>query len=390
MLCTTGNADCECGYTVNKTDSSTHQVFTDLLEANFLTSHVIGDNTDWKVQKYYTQPKPKFGRNCTAENVVSNPVLDNSTLDGGGKLGGTPGLQIWVRGGTMENNLVPSGEIRSTRNDMLYGSFRVAARLTPVNGTCSAIFTVSFVPFFVIFMSLRTDSMKYFNDSQEIDIELLSRQYSSNAPVVSSPLNLVLHSMSALEAGYQTPNTSTYGQPRIPVALTDMFHEYRFDWTPGLVSFYLDGSWIWDLEDSNVPSMGSALLLSHWSNGAPGWSQGPPLEDAVMTISYVKAYFNSSDPQRHQDFQTRCSDPTAPGAMCMIPHQEGAPDALGGNGSSGAVSGGRRTYFFSAQSNHTVNQTVFTGKNTASSQVCARSRILPTVIWIAVLYLVFL
>ncbi|KAH9203655.1 hypothetical protein DL95DRAFT_249532, partial [Leptodontidium sp. 2 PMI_412] len=108
------------------------------------------------------------------------------------------------------------------------------------------------------------------------------------------PLNLVLQSSAALQMGYQVPNTSTFGRPVVPISLTDAFHEYRFDWLPGIVSFYLDGAWIWDLKDDNVPAMPSALLLSHWSYGAPGRSRDPPLEDAVITIGYVKAYFNSS------------------------------------------------------------------------------------------------
>ena len=94
---------------------------------------------------------------------------------------------------------------------------------------------------------------------------MLSRQYTnytrSDSSAPFSPINLVLHSIAALEAGFQTPNTSTYGVPILPTSLTDVFHEYRFDWTPGLVSFYFDGAWLWDLVDSNVPVMPSALLL---------------------------------------------------------------------------------------------------------------------------------
>lgn len=139
------NADCECGYSVNETSAETHHVFTDLLETNFLTARDVSYNTDWKIQKYYTDPKPTYGRNATAANVVSNPVVDNSTLDGSSKLGGIAGLQLWVRGGIPADGYVPSGEIKSVRTDMLYGSIRVAARLTAVTGTCSAMFTASLV-----------------------------------------------------------------------------------------------------------------------------------------------------------------------------------------------------------------------------------------------------
>lgn len=175
-------------------------------------------------------------------------------------------------------------------------------------------------------------------------------------------MNLVLHSVDSLIAGFQTPNTSTYGRPEVPVDLVNAYHEYRIDWVPGRASFYLDGNWFWDLVSDHVPVMPSALLLSHWSNGAPGWSQGPPASDAVMTISYVKAYFNSSNPQRSSDYAKRCVDRTASNAICTVPNQLGAPQTMtiDVNGTAKTV-GSTQTFFFSEQSNHTVNQTVFTG-----------------------------
>jgi len=39
-------------------------------------------------------------------------------------------------------------------------------------------------------------------------------------------------------------------------------------------------------------------VMNHWSNGNTGWSGGPPTEDAVASIMYVKMYFNRSHPLR--------------------------------------------------------------------------------------------
>ena len=85
-----------------------------------------------------------FGMNMTGANVVSNPLKDNSTLSSPSKLGGDAGLQLWVRGGIPSNGLVPSAEMRTVRGDLNYGSFRAAMKLTPANGTCSAVFSVRF------------------------------------------------------------------------------------------------------------------------------------------------------------------------------------------------------------------------------------------------------
>lgn len=84
------------------------------------------------------------------------------------------------------------------------------------------------------------------------------------------------------------------------------------------------------------------MILQHWSNGNPLWSGGPPPRDAVLTVSYVRAYFNSSTVARRSDWASRCRDSTAPGATCQIPS---APNV-------------RNPSFFSAMSNMTNNQTV--------------------------------
>lgn len=150
----TVQADCECGYTVNSTSLSNYEVFTDLIESNFLTIQNISLDTDWKVQRYYNDPIDGHpGQNFTAANVVSNPLISNSSLGGFGQLGGTPGLQIWVRGGQDPIEArVPCGEICTARNDMLYGSFRTAAKLTSINGTCSAMFSVC-IPLLALYES---------------------------------------------------------------------------------------------------------------------------------------------------------------------------------------------------------------------------------------------
>lgn len=118
--------------------------------------------------------------------------------------------------------------------------------------------------------------------------------------------------------------------------------------------------------------------MNHWSNGAPGWSLGPPEQDAVMTVSYFKAYFNSSDPQRTDDFNGRCTDPNRPGAVCAVPNQVGAPNATAAgatnstsqNGTAEPALGqptGAQTFFFSEQNNQTVNQTVYNASAPSST-----------------------
>lgn len=149
-----------------------------------------------------------------------------------------------------------------------------------------------------------------------------------------------MQSKEAAAAGFDAANTTGLRRVNLPFDPSADFHEYRFDYLPDKVLFYADGELLSEMTGSNVPTTPGHLLLSHWSNGNPGWSHGPPAVDAVTTVSYVKAYFNSSLEQRDQDFALRCKDPTASGAVCAIPDHNA-------------------TFFFSNGDNLTPNQTSY-------------------------------
>lgn len=169
--------------------------------------------------------------------------------------------------------------------------------------------------------------MQYFNDTREIDVEFLSREFDRVNKVF--PVNLVIQSRRSVDAGYDASKTNTYTRGNLTFDPTAGFHEYRFDYLPGQVLFYADSELIARMKGSEIPSVGGHLILQHWSNGNAKWSGGPPVEDAALTISYVKAYFNSSDGQRHSDSTSRCHDASAEGAICDI------PDVIAANASTG-------------------------------------------------------
>ncbi len=183
---------------------------------------------------------------------------------------------------------------------------------------------------------------QYFNDTQEIDMEFLSKDF--NASNGSYPVNLVLQSREAAEAGYDASKTGSFVKVFLPFNPTEGFHEYRIDYLPGQVFFYADGAVLAAMDGPAVPWSSGHLILQHWSNGNKLWSGGPPTEDAELAVRYVKAYFNSSLAQRQQDWQRRCRDPTAPNAVCKI------PDVTTGNSSATG-------WFFRYQGNMTNNQT---------------------------------
>lgn len=178
-------------------------------------------------------------------------------------------------------------------------------------------------------------------------MEFLSQQFNAS----SHPVNLVLQSPASELAGFNAAETGTFQLHQLPYDPSDGFHEYRFDWSPDSVSFFADGTLL-KIMDKAIPSSSGHIVLSHWSTGNPEWSAGPPTEDAILTVEYMKGYFNSSDPERQNDWSLRCKDPAAVNAICAIPEITDAP-----NGNMSA-----KTFFFSQEKNSTFNQTVFGSK----------------------------
>lgn len=177
-------------------------------------------------------------------------------------------------------------------------------------------------------------------------MEFLSREFSTDN--TSYPVNLVLQSSAAAKAGYNAAETDTYRVVNLPFDPRSDFHEYRIDWLSDRVLFYAEGTLLAEMDDpSGVPTHAGHLSINQWSNGNDEWSAGPPAQDAVLQVGYIKAYFNSSEESRQKDFVTRCGkvDQGAASAVCDI------PEVTEGNNSAAG-------WFFSGQKNMTANQTV--------------------------------
>ena len=312
-------ASCECGYFVNTTSSNSTAslnttLFTSIVETDFLHLSSLADTKDWTPQDYTVSSalaRGPYGKNTSVSNVITNPLQSAYDWAGTGTNNtGAGGLQLYVRSGSAApiGSLVGASELVSSRSDILYGSFRAGMKVTSVNGTCGAFFF-------------------YRNDTQEIDIELLSAQQQQQNPA-SHIANLVLQSTQSLQAGFNAAGTSGFLPFHLPFDPTTGFHEYRYDWTPTAVSFYADGQLLDTMTSSaDIPSSPGGIHFSHWSNGDPTWSGGPPKSDAVLTISYFKAYFNTSA----DAVAPPACGPVGPNALCSVPDVTGAPD---GNGSA--------------------------------------------------------
>ncbi|KAK2627352.1 hypothetical protein QTJ16_003318 [Diplocarpon rosae] len=225
-------------------------VWTDLLETDFLHLDEISKDTDWSLQNYSVSAQADrgpFGMRFLLEDVELNRIPDLTNWTGPGENGGDPGLQLSVQAGVSQDGFTSCAQMNSVRDDMLWGSYRALLKLPLVSGTCSAFFW-------------------YFNDSQEIDMEILSSQFYKNNNTFL--INLVHQSPQSASQGFSVIGKD-YEVADLPFDPTSGFHEYRIDYLPDQIIFYGDGQVIGFMNSTVSPQPGH-LILTHWSNGDKG------------------------------------------------------------------------------------------------------------------------
>ncbi|KAL6786450.1 glycoside hydrolase family 16 protein [Trichoderma sp. SZMC 28012] len=325
-------ADCECGFltqqssgnqTRNGTGIETRQLFfTNMMESKFFAMRDISRDGTWKRQQYNVSARAgrgEYGKSFGLDNVYTTARegddTDTTESDGSNNSNGGDGVGLVV-GSTVWDEAIPVAELDSARKDLHYGSYRAGMKLTAVNGTCAAFFW-------------------YFNDTQEIDMEFLSREFDPVKKIY--PANLVIQSEASRKAGYDASKTGTFKVVNLTFDPTAGFHEYRFDYLPNRVLFYADSQLLAEMNGTSVPSGPGHIILQHWSNGNPLWSGGPPEEDAVLTVSYVKAYFNSSDSDVQSTWAESCrkarsdsSDDMSSDRVCTVADVTAANASTGG------------------------------------------------------------
>ncbi|KAL7955410.1 glycoside hydrolase family 16 protein [Trichoderma compactum] len=322
-------ADCECGFLTqgqerNRSGNGAGQLFfTNMMESKFFEMRDISRDGTWRRQQYNVSARAgrgEYGKSFALDNVYTTArdgegESEDADAAGSNSTTGGDGVGLVV-GSTVVNEAIPVAELDSARSDLHYGSYRAGMKLTAVNGTCAAFFW-------------------YFNDTQEIDMEFLSRQFDPVKKIY--PANLVVQSEESRKAGYDASKTGTFKVVNLTFDPTAGFHEYRFDYLPNRVLFYADSQLLAEMNGTSVPSGPGHIILQHWSNGNPLWSGGPPKEDTVLTVSYVKAYFNSSASTAQSSWAESCqkargydSDSSSNDRVCTIADVTAANASTGG------------------------------------------------------------
>jgi hypothetical protein len=243
--------DCDCGF-IDSNDP-TKSIFTSFLVVNFssITSQQLDDLF---IQATYeiTQTNSPYARNFSVDQVQLSKA----------------GLDLTVSP-SPDSERVPCAQVFTRAATFFYGSYHAQFHVGDVPGTVTAFFN-------------------YKNDSSEVDIEYLSAWANPTLLYTVKP-------QIYLDNG--SPSNITYQQETwndTSVSFDQDFHEWSFVWLPDIVHFGLDANYPRFIT-TNVPKAPGRLALSHWSDGNPDYSLGPPTQNSSITISFLWAVYNDTN-----------------------------------------------------------------------------------------------
>ncbi|CAO0801231.1 unnamed protein product [Mucor circinelloides] len=238
---------CDCGF-----EDENHNLWTDVWYADYgLYKSSLQYDPHYLVMDYTVGAKHKD----TLARVFS-PSNVKLTHEGGIT------LSVKQNG----DGKYTSAAIGTKRNDFLYGTYRARMKTSNVPGTVAAFFF-------------------YRNDTSEIDIESLSRFHDPYKTYFAIQPQIY-------DKGAASPLTNE--KHDLQFNPTEDYHEYRFDWLPDSVKFYIDGTFVREMT-TNIPDSPGRILLNHWTDGNPYFSGGPPTENADLKVSHLNLFFNSSE-----------------------------------------------------------------------------------------------
>ena len=176
----------------------------------------------------------------------------------------------------------------ATREYYASGSYEIRAKIAPVLGCCSAMWTFEYEE------NYQGDALKITN--HEIDIEFPGRDKNDDFS-----LSHALCTTWLTEDDYKTTSVPCGNQA------DGQYHIYRFDWHTGSdtesprVDYYFDGELIHTAEEY-IPTNESRFWLGLWF--PKNWAGTPDFDTEEFLIDYVKItpFHESGDTKQHESY----------------------------------------------------------------------------------------
>ena len=207
---------------------------------------------------------------------------------------------------TRTGNTQSTAELASADKNILYGSFRVRARVTGASGAVASIFT-------------------YLDSNNEVDWEVLTQDpgsdmfHATNQPG-STP--------------GATSNVSVSGSGGGGSLAS--FNEWRLDWVPGSTHMVFNGQCL-NTNKINVPDTPMSFLINMWSDGGPWSGTMADGESAYLDLESVELYYNTTSTAGTACKNICSADNPSPGSGSSsppAPQPSTAPSSSAGGGGS--------------------------------------------------------
>ncbi|KAF2164801.1 glycoside hydrolase family 16 protein [Zasmidium cellare ATCC 36951] len=282
-------SQCSCGYR----DPSTKEHYTDAIILYFNETALDTEIFDIRdcANKNQKGWNSIFRQGSSPSNIH---IGNNGSLPWQDVIDGTsPSLEMWLDGFEF-SHLSNGAEIRSLRRDILFGSFRASMRSAQpwIGGSAMSMYL-------------------QYNDSQSINMDMCNMDIADQAHITQ----LVNGEWPEYKLATNYTIIQKGDPPKIPAGQPWDFQDLRFDWTNDTVSFWIGNNrtrTVTQLQ-RDLPAVPETLYFSHWSTGDSHYMQGPPINNSVANVRWIRAFFNSSlmTPHDHVNYDRQCNPTVA-------------------------------------------------------------------------------
>lgn len=248
---------CDCGF-IDYYDPN-QSTFASYYRTDFTSNSVTNDNISDSFRlssSVVSKSTSPYSRSFSPEQVSVS----------------SEGLALTVSPNTSDGS-VPSAAIYTNEEYFGFGSYHLVAQVSNLTGSVAAFYV-------------------YKNDTSEVDMEYVSK------PANSSHVQFLQDSVKPqIYQSNGAASNLTYEKqwPKLKgsASFSDKPHHWAFSWLPESVTFGLNNNYSVQLT-TNVPQADGFLVLSHWSDGNPYYSQGPPSANSTFLVDQFWAVHNST------------------------------------------------------------------------------------------------
>lgn len=173
----------------------------------------------------------------------------------------------YLKLGRSDSDIYPSGFIYA-KERFSYGSYSARIKVSDLPGAVASFFTC-------------TEIAKIFSDGthDEIDFEFITAK-------PHSVLMTTWYMATGMEGGQQTPehNSFSWEDPSFDIR---EWHDYRFDWFPDRVDFYIDGIKRWTSKKA-IPQRDMKIALHMYTIDTWTEVQYPPKGEILQMTDWVE------------------------------------------------------------------------------------------------------